>query len=748
MAKGVTVDFNANVTRFTKSTDKAISDLGRFERKAKSTSSKVAADIERMAINSAKLGAVAAAAGVAFSVIKTTQFRKSISDLSAITGAVGEDLDFLTQKSLEFGATTTLTASQAADAFKLIASAKPDLLSNADALAQVTKEAITLSEAAGIDLAAAASGLGNSLNQFNASADESSRFINVLAAGSKFGASSIEEINAALVNVGGTASSVGLSFEETNAALQIMAASGIKSAEAGTGLRSVLLNLEKQANTKFRPSVVGVTKAFENLKTANLTTVEKMKLFGKLMFNQGNTLIENSSKMSGLTETLTGTSTAYEQASIRVDNLDGDMKKLNSAVEAQAILFGSQLDFSLRVVTRGFTDFIAVEEQTAKGMRSAEKDAEQLGLMIASVADVAGNAAQGIALPFNILGNAIGAAAASIEAVLDGNFAGIAAINEAAKADNEALYDEITDPRHADRFRIEAEKMIKAAEDRRKALAAEKEETGKLTGVIPSAGGGLDAADLMTEAEKKKAETAAKALADTLLRETAAAQKSFDALTESLLNEEQALELSWARRQAIVVDALDRELISEKEANFTLEELETEHYQNLADLQDEKLTEMDQFAKAMTENIQASFADFLFDPFSSGLDGMLDSFTVMLRKMAAEAAAAQIARQLFGEGGEGASGLFSSIIGAAFGGGKAKGGPISAGVPYLVGEEGPEIIVPQGSGSVVPNKDIGGGTTIINKVTVSAQGGKIDQQSLSQLQAKLTQATQAGMRNL
>ena len=744
MAKGVTVDFNANVARFTKSTDKAIGDLNRFERKTKSTSQKVEASLTNMAKQGAKLGAVAAAATLAFSVIKTTEFNKSISDLAAITGAAGSDLDFLRKKSLEFGATTTLTASQAADAFKLIASAKPDLLANADALAAVTKEAITLSEAAGIDLSAAASGLGNSLNQFNASAEESSRFINVLAAGSKFGASSIEEINAAMVNVGGTAASVGLSFEETNAALQIMAANGIKSAEAGTGLRSVLLNLEKQANTKFRPSVVGMAKAFDNLKKANLTTVEKMSLFGKLMFNQGNTLVENSGKMATLTQTLTGTATAYEQADIRVNNLDGDIKKLNSAIEAQAIVLGSKLDFSLRVVTRGFTDFLALEEQSGDAMRSAEKDAEDLGLMIAGLADIAGNAAKGIALPFNVLGNAIGAAAASIEAVLDGNFAGVAAINAAARKDNDDLYDDLTNPANTRRFVLEAEKMIAAAEARRNALKAE--DPAKLD-VIPPGGGGGSLDDLQTDAEKKKTRLAAEALAKELAAQQDAAQKAFDQLTESLLNEEEALALSWARRQAIVVDAEERGLVTAAEANTTLLELETEHFKKLADLQEEKVSEMDQFAATMAENMQNSFADFLFDPFDQGLGGMVDGFTVMLRKLAAEAAAAQLAKSLFGEGGSDLGELFSSIAGSVLGGARAKGGPVDAGVPYLVGEEGPEIVVPKAAGNVVPNHAMGG-STIINKVTVSAPNGKLDNQSLSQLQAKLTQATQAGMRNL
>ena len=96
--------------------------------------------------------AVTAAAGVAVaatgalvakffldSTKAATDFNKSMSNLSAITGATGKDLQFLRETALEFGATTTLSATQASEALKLVASAKPDLLSNAAALKEVTK---------------------------------------------------------------------------------------------------------------------------------------------------------------------------------------------------------------------------------------------------------------------------------------------------------------------------------------------------------------------------------------------------------------------------------------------------------------------------------------------------------------------------------------------------------------------------------------------------------------------------------
>lgn len=184
-------------------------------------------------------GAAFAGIGLASTFKKITtdtiNFTKSVSELSAITGATGKDLKFYEEQAALIGKTTTLSASQAADAFKLIASAKPDLLQNAEALAAVTKEAVTLAEAAGIGLADAASTVGVSLNQFGAGAEEASRFVNVLAAGAKEGSSSITDTAQAMKNAGVAASLAGLSFEEANVGVQLLAKGGLFAAEAGTG---------------------------------------------------------------------------------------------------------------------------------------------------------------------------------------------------------------------------------------------------------------------------------------------------------------------------------------------------------------------------------------------------------------------------------------------------------------------------------------------------------------------------------
>lgn len=290
----------------------------------------------------------ALAVAVRTSIQSNRQFEKSLSDLSAITGATGDQLAYLKAQAQQIGATTSLSASEAAEAFKLIASAKPDLLESSTALNAVTRSAVTLAEAAGTTLPDAANTLGSALNQFGEGADQANRYINVLAAGAKFGAAEVTDVAEALRVSGVSAASAGISFEETNAAIQALAAVSIKGSEAGTALRNVILKLETDSNSKLRPSVVGLAGALQELAKMNEDTAALTKRFGLENINAAQALLENVDNVEKLTQQLTGTNTAYDQASTRTNNLDGDMKNLSSAVEALSLSIGEKLNPAAR----------------------------------------------------------------------------------------------------------------------------------------------------------------------------------------------------------------------------------------------------------------------------------------------------------------------------------------------------------------------------------------------------------------
>jgi len=345
-------------------------------KKAKKAVSDVNSGLDTVTKALAKYTAAAAVAGTAFVAFKksiqiTAQFESAISDLSAITGASGEDLKFLSDAAKEMGATTTKSASEAAEAMKLVASAKPDLLANADALTRVTKEALTLAEAAGATLPEAANTLGSSLNQFGAEADQAGRFINVLAAGAKEGASEINETSAALKESGTVASAAGISFESVNAAIQAMSTVAIKGSQAGTNLRNIILKLQTQTEEGFNPAVVGLEKALKNLQEANLDTTELTKLFGLESVTAAQALINQADNVAELTDKLTDTNTAYDQASIKTDNMAGDMAALTSAIEGAAIEFGEEFGPTIREVLQTTTELIRDLTPVAKATAEA-----------------------------------------------------------------------------------------------------------------------------------------------------------------------------------------------------------------------------------------------------------------------------------------------------------------------------------------------------------------------------------------
>ena len=276
----------------------------------------------------------AATAAISSNIETAKNFEKSMSQLSSLTGKVGEDLNKLKEYAIDLGGSTTLTASQVADAFKMIGSQQPQLLASSEALKAVTKNAITLAEAAGIDLATAAQTLSTSINQMGGDSNNAERYINVLAAASQKGAGDIAWLGEAITKSATAAKAVGTDYEELVANLEQLAKAGFDASTAGTALRSIIMNLEKQANNEFKPSIVGLTKAFENLGKANLSITKYQEIAGKLFASQAMALANAAGEAKKMKDEITGTNIAEEQAKTNTDNLDGSLKSLSSAWEA------------------------------------------------------------------------------------------------------------------------------------------------------------------------------------------------------------------------------------------------------------------------------------------------------------------------------------------------------------------------------------------------------------------------------
>jgi len=278
------------------------------------------------------VGAFAVQALVNFgkAAVKTlTEFETALAGLSAITGATGEDLDFLSQKAIQLSLASTKSAKDVVEAFKLIGSAKPELLQNSAALADLTEQAIILSEAAGLDLPVAAEQLGSALNALNLPASEAARVINVLAAASQKGTREIPFLNDALAKFGGIAAQAGVSIEESAAAVEILGKVIPESATVGVNLRNILTILQVEAQKSGR-EFKGLTGELELLgpEVNNIALLEKK--FGRENLLAIQTLIAEKDAVVNLQAAITGTSTALEQQAIRTQTTAAQAEKLSN----------------------------------------------------------------------------------------------------------------------------------------------------------------------------------------------------------------------------------------------------------------------------------------------------------------------------------------------------------------------------------------------------------------------------------
>lgn len=260
-------------------------------------------------------------------------FEKQLKNLAAITGASAKDLVFYGQAAIEMGRNIEGGAVAAVEAFKLIGSAKPELLENKEALVAVTDAAITLSQASGLTLPESAKNLGTALNAFEAPARDAAKFINVLAGASKFGAQEIPFVTDALSKFGGVAKQAKVSIEESAAAIEILGAKIPEASIVGTNLRGVLIVLQTEAAKQGRAfKGLGAELDLLGPKVKDITYLEKT--FGRENLLAAQTLISQREELNKLTAEITGTNSAFEQAATNTDTLAQSLLNAGNAYDS------------------------------------------------------------------------------------------------------------------------------------------------------------------------------------------------------------------------------------------------------------------------------------------------------------------------------------------------------------------------------------------------------------------------------
>lgn len=289
----------------------------------------------------------------------------SQAELKALTGLDDSSIQWLTEQAEKLSTTmdeSGLRIRQSSDeilqAYMLIGSKKPELLKDKEALNAVTIEAMRLAAAAKIDLKDAVTATTVSLNMYGESADQAARYVNVLAAGSKEGAADVSAQTASIKNAGVAASGAGVSIEQLQGTIQMLAEKGLEAEPAGTALRKFFLVLQTGPD-ETNPKVVGLQTALENLNKKSLSAAQIQTMFGEEAYSAATILIDNVDKVRQYTEAVTDTSIAMEQAAINSDTNEAKMAQYRNSIKEAGIELMERLNPSLSLLT-GWTTKIIV----------------------------------------------------------------------------------------------------------------------------------------------------------------------------------------------------------------------------------------------------------------------------------------------------------------------------------------------------------------------------------------------------
>lgn len=281
------------------------------------------------------------------------------ADVEALTGLSKDDINWLEQQAVQLSTTMTesgirirQSATEILDAYKLVGSAKPELLDNKEALVEVTKQTLILASASGMTLKDAVDAVTLSLNQYGDGADQASRYANVMAAGSKYGAAAVESVTTAVTKSGVAAASAEIPIEQLVGTIETLAEKGIKDEIAGTGLKKFFLTLQTGADDT-NPKIVGLEKALDNLQKKQLSAAQIKKQFGEEGYNVASVLINEADKVKYYTQAVTGTSVAMEQAATKSETAAAKLSQAKNRMQELGIELLEKLNPALISAANG-----------------------------------------------------------------------------------------------------------------------------------------------------------------------------------------------------------------------------------------------------------------------------------------------------------------------------------------------------------------------------------------------------------
>lgn len=300
-------------------------------------------------------------------------FTRTMSEVSAISGATGEDFEKLEACAREYGATTVFSASNAAEALKYMSLAGWDADQSTSALGGV----LNLAAASGMELGAASDMVTDYLSAFAMEAGDAAYFADLLSYAQSHSNTTAEALGEAYKNCAANLNAAGQDVETVTSLLEGMANQGYKGSEAGTAMAAIMRDITngmKDGAIKIGETSVAVMDAQGNFRdlTDILTEVEaatngmgdaERAVALSSTFTADSTkglnliLNEGMDNIAGYEEELRGASgSAEEMANIMNDNLSGDVAAMNSAFEELGLKIYDALESKLRAGVQFITN--------------------------------------------------------------------------------------------------------------------------------------------------------------------------------------------------------------------------------------------------------------------------------------------------------------------------------------------------------------------------------------------------------
>jgi len=256
-------------------------------------------------------------------------FEAGMSEVQAISGASGKDLEKLSAKAKQMGATTKFSATESATALKYMAMAGWKTNQMVSGLSGV----MNLAAASGEDLGTVSDIVTDSMTAFGLKAKDSGHFADVLAKASSSSNTNVAMMGETFKYVAPLAGSMKYSIEDTATAIGLMANAGIKGSQAGTELRSILTRLvkpPKDAAAALSALGISTTKADGSMKPMRQTMAELKEKFSGLTDSQKSqyaAAIAGQEAMSGLLAIVNASDSDFNKLQKAIDNSSGAAKK-------------------------------------------------------------------------------------------------------------------------------------------------------------------------------------------------------------------------------------------------------------------------------------------------------------------------------------------------------------------------------------------------------------------------------------